>query len=158
AWDFPADARGYTWGAALEYIAPAWQLRAGRFLVPVQSNGLQLDRAFMHRHGDAAELEIPFRIAGREAVARALVFRNRVQAGAFSDALALGEASASVPDVSLVRRLQSKRGFGLETQVEATPNVGFFARGGWSDGRTETFMFTEIDRSLSTGILVKGAA
>ena len=44
AWDFPADARGYTWGAAAEYITAGWQVRAGRFLVPVESNGLRLDR------------------------------------------------------------------------------------------------------------------
>jgi hypothetical protein len=24
AWDYPADARGYTWGAALEYVTPDW--------------------------------------------------------------------------------------------------------------------------------------
>ena len=34
AWDYPADARGYTWGAALEYITPDWALRAGRFMQP----------------------------------------------------------------------------------------------------------------------------
>jgi carbohydrate-selective porin OprB len=56
-----------------------------------------------------------------------------------------------------VRRLQSKSGFGLGTQIEMSDNVGLYARAGWSDGRTETFMFTEIDRSLSAGTLVKGA-
>jgi hypothetical protein len=29
-------------------------------------------------------------------------------------------------------------------------------RAGWSDGKTEAFMFTEIDRSLAAGGLVKG--
>jgi carbohydrate-selective porin OprB len=28
----------------------------------------------------------------------------------------------------------------------------------WADGKTETYAFTEIDRSLSGGVLVKGAA
>src|SRR5579871_6067274 len=42
AWDYPADARGYTWGLAGEYITPRYQVRAGRFLVPVESNGLRL--------------------------------------------------------------------------------------------------------------------
>jgi high affinity Mn2+ porin len=157
AWDYPADARGYTWGAALEYITPRWQARAGRFLVPVQSNGLRLDRSFTQRFGDVAEFELPYRFAGLPAIARALAFRNRVQAGAFDDAIALGAASASVPDLTLVRRLQSKAGFGLGTQVEVTPSVGAYARAGWSDGKTETFMFTEIDRSLATGVQVKGS-
>ena len=158
AWDYPADARGYTWGAALEYLSPGWQLRAGRFLVPVESNGLKLDRNFLQRYGDVAELEVPYRLAGRPAVVRGLAFRNRVHAGAFSDALALGGASGATPDLTLVRRDQTKSGFGLGTQVEVAPSLGAYVRAGWSDGRTETFMFTEIDRSLSGGLLAKGDA
>ena len=157
AWDYPADARGYTQGFALEYITPGWQARAGRFLVPAQSNGLHLDGKFTQRYGDVAEFELPYRLAGRSAVARALVFRNRVNAGAYSDANALGAATGSVPDVSLVRRTQSKSGIGLGTQVEITDSLGAYVRAGWSDGRTETFMFTEIDRSLALGALAKGA-
>ena len=153
AWDFPADARGYTWGAALEYIAPDWQARAGRFLVPVESNGLRLDRAWTQRYGDAAEFEMPYKVSGRVGIWRALVFRNRVNAGAYEDAI----AASDPPDVSLVRRTQTKHGFGLSTQVELTPAVGVYARAGWSDGKTETFMFTEIDRSLAVGTLVKGS-
>src|SRR5262249_26805815 len=55
-------------------------------------------------------------------------------------------------------RDQSKSGFGLGTQVDVTPLVGAYARAGWSDGKTETFMFTEIDRSVSAGVLAKGGA
>ena len=156
AWDYPADARGYTWGLAFEYVAANWQARAGRFLVPVESNGLRLDHKFAQRYGDVAEFELPYKLAGRPAVARVLAFRNRVEAGAFNDAIALGVATASAPDLTLVRRPQSKAGFGLGTQVEITDAVGAYARAGWSDGRTETFMFTEIDRSLAAGALVKG--
>ncbi|HUK05484.1 MAG TPA: carbohydrate porin [Burkholderiales bacterium] len=156
AWDYAADARGYTWGAALEYISPGWQLRAGRFLVPVESNGLRLDRHFTQRYGDVAELEVPYRFGRRPAVVRALVFRNRVHAGAFEDALALGASNGTAPDLTRVRRDQSKSGVGLSTQVEVTPSLGAYVRAGWSDGRTETFMFTEIDRSVSAGVLARG--
>ena len=157
AWDFPADARGYTWGLAVEYIRPNWAVRAGRFLVPIESNGPHLDSKFTQRYGDVAEFELPYKLAGRAAIARALVFRNRVEAGGFNDAIALGTATASVPDLTLVRRTQSKSGFGLGTQVEVTEAVGAYLRAGWNDGRTETFMFTEIDRSLAAGALVKGS-
>ena len=158
AWDYPADARGYTWGAALEYITPRWQARAGRFLVPVESNGLRLDTRIGRRYGDVAELEVPYPLAGKPAIARVLAFRNRVETGAFSDAIALGAATGAAPDVALVRHAQSKRGIGIGTQVELTPTVGAYARAGWNDGKTETFMFTEIDRSLAAGLLVKGEA
>jgi high affinity Mn2+ porin len=61
-----------------------------------------------------------------------------------------------VPDLSLVRKPQAKSGVGIGTQVEVTSAIGAYARAGWSDGRTETFMFTEIDRSFATGVVVKG--
>jgi hypothetical protein len=152
AWDYPADARGYTWGAAAEYITPGWTLRAGRFLVPVESNGLTLDRHFGARYGEAAELERPYAFAGRKAAFRVLVFRNRVDAGAFRDALAL----SSPPDITQVRHAQAKNGIGVGTQVALTEDVGAYVRAAWNDGRTETFAFTEIDRSLAAGTLVKG--
>ena len=157
AWDYAADARGYTWGAALEYIAPGWQIRAGRFLVPVESNGLKLDQNILERYGDVAELEVPYTILGRAAIARGLVFRNRVNAGSFGDALALSAQAGTTPDIAPVRHDQSKRGFGLGTQVEVSENLGAYLRAGWNDGKTESFMFTEIDRSVGAGALMKGA-
>ena len=156
AWDYAADARGYTWGAAIEYISPGWQARAGRFLVPVQSNGMTLETDFLKRYADVAEVERPYALAGRPAIVRGLLFRNRVNAGAFGDATTLAAANGTAPDVALVRRDQSKRGFGLSTQVEITENIGAYVRAGWSDGRTEAFMFTEIDRSFGAGTLAKG--
>jgi hypothetical protein len=156
AWDYAADARGYTWGAAIEYISPAWQARAGRFLVPVESNGMTLETDFLRRYGDVAEIELPYRLGGRPAIARGLVFRNRVDAGSFDDATALAASSGATPDVALVRHDQSKRGAGLSTQVEISEDVGAYVRAAWSDGGTEAFMFSEIDRSLAAGTLVKG--
>ncbi len=153
AWDFPADARGYTWGLAGEYITPQWSLRAGRFLMPRVSNGLTLDRDFTRQYGDAAELERPYTLGGRKATLRLLAFRNRVNAGAFRDAI----AASAPPDVAQVRRLQYKTGFGAGTEVAVSDEIGAYARAGWSDGKTETYAFTEIDRSLAAGLLVKGA-
>ena len=156
AWDYPADARGYTWGAALEYITPRYQLRVGRFLVPVESNGLRLDWAYGQRYSDAAEVELPYKIAGRQGTLRLLAFRNRVNAGAFGDANALAAFSGVPPDITAVRHEQSKVGFAAGTQIELAPNVGAYAKAAWNDGKTETFMFTEIDRSLSAGLLLNG--
>src|SRR5256886_12497522 len=116
AWDFPADARGYTWGIAAEYITPRFQARAGRFLVPVESNGLRLEHSIVRRYGDVAEFELPYKLASKPAVARALVFRNRVTAGEYDDAIALGRATAATPDVASVGRAEFKKGLGVSTQ------------------------------------------
>lgn len=152
SWDYAADARGYTWGVAAEYITPRWSVRAGRFLMPVESNGLTLNRNFTTHYGDAIEFERPLSIAGRKAVWRALGFHNRVNAGAFRDALSAG----SPPDVSAVRHIQDKFGFATGLQLELAGDLGAFARAGWNDGRTETYAFAEIDRSLAAGLLLKG--
>jgi len=154
AWDYPADARGYTWGAALEYITPAYEVRAGRFLVPLESNGLRLDWAPGRQYADVAELELPYKLAGRPGAVRLLGFHNRVNAGAFNDALAA--SGGAVPDLTTVRHVQSKSGIGLSTQLELSDAVAAYVRAGWNDGKTETFMFTEIDRSLAAGALIKG--
>ncbi len=158
AWDFPADARGYTRGLALEYITPAWSLRAGRFAMPVESNGLNLDDHISKHHGDMAEFELPFKGLARGGVLRFLAFRNRAEMGAFRDALALGAATGSAPDLTQVRRLQTKSGIGAGAQVELTENLGAYVRAAMNDGKTETFAFTEIDRSLSFGALARGGA
>jgi hypothetical protein len=152
AWDYAADARGYTWGIAGEYISDEGALRFGRFLMPEESNGLKLNRDIATHYGEALELERPYRLAGHKAVLRLLGFRNRVNAGAFHDAL----ATAAPPDVARVRHVQSKNGFGFGTQVALTEDVGAYVRAGWNDGKTETYAFTEIDRSLAAGALVKG--
>ena len=126
--------------------------------MPAESNGLRLDGRFARRHGDMAEFELPFKGIARGGVLRVLAFRNQAEMGAFRDAIALLAASGTAPDLTLVRRLQSKKGIGASAQVELTENMGVYARAAFNDGKTETFAFTEIDRSLAVGVLGKGSS
>jgi carbohydrate-selective porin OprB len=53
--------------------------------------------------------------------------------------------------VTLSRRPgRTKRGYGLNAQ-RTLGAWGVFVRGGWSDGRNESFAYTEIDRTASAG-------
>lgn len=156
AWDYPADARGYTWGAALEYITPDWAIRAGRFMEPKESNGLSLNRRIMRSYGDVVELETGYAIGEQKGRLKLLAFRNQAVMGSFTDAIAVGSATGAVPDVSRVRVSNDKRGAAVNIEHELARDVGAFARGSAHDGRTETFAFTEIDRSLSGGVVVGG--
>ena len=157
AWDYPADARGYTWGAALEYIRPEWALRAGRFMQPKESNGLPLNSRIMSSYGDAVEVERGYRLGGQNGRVRLLAFRNQAVMGSFSDASALAAVAGGVADLTLVRTAQAKIGAGINIEHDLSKDVGLFARASGHDGKTETFAFTEIDRSLSGGIVIKGA-
>jgi high affinity Mn2+ porin len=74
--------------------------------------------------------------------------------GVYRDATALSPAS---PDVTATRAPgRSKYGFGLNLEQELLPGVGAFLRAGWNDGRTESWAFTEIERTLAFGGTIKG--
>jgi hypothetical protein len=51
-----------------------------------------------------------------------------------------------------------KYGLGVNVEQELSDNAGFFLRAMQADGKTETYAFTEVDGSLSTGVVVKGNA
>jgi hypothetical protein len=150
AWDFAADARGYTWGAALEYFDGDWAVRAGRFMLPRESNGLPLERNLFRHYGDQVELEHRHTWLGQAGTVRVLAFRDRARMGSFRDALAVA-APGEAPDVGIVRRERSKTGFGVSLDQAVTANAAVFARASRNDGQSETYAFAEIERSLSAG-------
>jgi hypothetical protein len=158
AWDYPADARGYTWGAAVEYYRNDWALRAGRFMQPAESNGLPLDTRIFRHYGDQIEIEHAHTAGGQPGKLRVLAFRNRANMGSFRDALDLAAKDGTTPDVSRVRTEHVKYGYGLGVDQNLAADVAVFGRASWNDGATETYAFTEIERSLSAGLVVKGGA
>lgn len=160
SFDYPADARGYNWGVALEYIdsETGWAVRAGRFLQPAESNGLPLDTRFLKHYGDILELEKRYTLFGQEGTVRLIGWRNDARMGRFDDAIAVGAATGATPDVGLVRKEHAKVGAGVSFEQKAGDNLGLFARLNWSDDKTETYAFTEVGRSVSVGGLLKGAA
>jgi high affinity Mn2+ porin len=157
AYDFAADSRGYTWGAALEYFGDGWAVRAGRFALPEEPNGLTLDFRLARRHGDQAELEKTYSIAGASGTVKLLMFRDVAVMGRYEDALAYGAANHAQPQLDPVRALDSKHGLGLNVQQAVGPDLGVFVRAARSDGRSETYAFAEIDRSASVGAVLTGA-
>jgi hypothetical protein len=159
SFDYPADARGYTWGAALEYITPSWSARIGRMAQPVQSNGQPIDLGLLHHYGDVLEVEKRYALgADRPGKLSLLLWRNRARMGAFDDALAWGAQTGHTPDVAAVSRNQAKVGVGVSVAQALNDSVGVFVSAGASDDKTETYAFTEIGRNFSAGVLVKGNA
>jgi high affinity Mn2+ porin len=159
AFDFAADARGYSWGAALEIYHDDWTLRAGRFAQPRQPNQMELDPQIFRHYGDQAELEHRHELAGRPGAVRLLAFRNRARMASYADALDAAAATGGTPDLDAVRGGEKvKTGYGVNVEQSVSPDVGAFLRASRADGRTETYAFTEIDRSVSGGVVMKGAA
>ncbi len=159
AYDYAADARGYSWGAVLEWYRDEWAVRGGRFIQPIEPNGQKLDENPLRHYGDQVEIERSHMLAGQPGKLRLLAFNNRARMTRYDDALALGQQTGTVPDINAARYgNQMKRGFGVNLEQAVSDDIGLFARASWADGKTETYAFTDIDRSVSGGLLVKGSA
>lgn len=156
SYDFAADAKGYTQGAALEYSVGYWTLRAGRFMVPIESNGEVLSTALRDWHGDQFEIEHQHEWNGLKGATRLLLWRNRERMGAFQEAMA--QAGSQTPAIEGVRRTQTKSGWGLHVEQALNASLGMFARISQGDGHTENYSFEEVDGSRQLGLSLKGAA
>ena len=173
AWDFASDARGYSFGGAVEVYFDDWALRFARISPPRNPNqlsiGLRLDRYY----GDQLELEHQHQLLGRAGVVRLLAFRNREVMGRFDDAIAAlrkdpaqnaasctsfnyGSQNPTAPDLCWVRVPNLKVGAGINLEQSLTADIGVFARGMISDGQTEVQAYTSADRSVSFGALARG--
>jgi hypothetical protein len=174
SWDFPADARGYSYGATAEMYWDAWAMRLGRMIPPVDPNTQAVDFRFWDVYGDQLEIEHDHTLLGQAGVVRLLGYRNSVTAGRFSDAIAafqadparynaasctgynFGSGNFTAPDLCWVRRNNVKVGIGLNVEQYLTPDVGLFFRGMYSDGQTEVDAYNAADRSVSFGAVAHG--
>ncbi len=154
AWDYPADTRGYTWGAAVEYAAGEWAARLAAAAVAKTANGLELDRDLRRAYSLMLELERSYALAGRKGKARFILFDNRARMGSYREAIE--QAGAGPPDVTATRRPgRSKWGFALNLEQSLGESAGLFLRGSWNDGANETWMYAEIERSVTVGAVRK---
>ncbi len=153
AWDYSADARGYTWGVVVGVFRDPLALRVAVSAMPAVANGISFDTALADAHAENAELSWTFD-ADHKGEVRVLAWENHAKMGSYRESLsrAAGGVTAPAPDVTLSRRAgRTKRGVGLNLQRQFG-EWGGFLRAGWSDGRNESFAYTEIDRTLSGGI------
>jgi high affinity Mn2+ porin len=157
AYDFTADARGYTIGAAAELYWDSWAIRLGRFMEPTVANGRSLYYNLFQRHGDQIEVEHDHEMGGQRGAVRMLVYRNLADAGRYSTADAVASQAGTIPDITSVRGLNQKIGLGISVEQALTPAVGVWARALDTFNSVEQYAFTEIDNSLSAGVSVKGS-
>ncbi|WP_315836918.1 carbohydrate porin [Bradyrhizobium prioriisuperbiae] len=157
AYDFPADLPGFTRGAVVELNKKDWALRAGVFQVPSQPNS---DSLTWNSGGGVVELEERYAILGQPGKLRLGVFGTRGNTANYRDALGIVVADPAL-DINAVtaaiRKENWKYGFYLNGEQQVATDIGLFGRFSWNDGQNEILSFTDIDRSLSGGISVKGS-
>ena len=174
AYDFAADARGYTWGAVMEYDYDDWTFKFGHILPPKNPNQLALEIAPFRYFGQQFEIEHRHLLFNDQPGAvRLLAYRNVENLAKFTDAIAAftlnpqqnattctgfnyGSLDSSAPDLCWARKTNIKEGVGVNFEQQVFNDIGLFFRGMYSDGQTEVYSYTSTDRSISLGSIVKG--
>jgi high affinity Mn2+ porin len=155
AWDYAADTRGYTLGGVVELNLPTRTLRYGAFAEPKEANGGTLDSHVPQALSHNIEFEDRWQLHKHPGAIRVLAFANTAHMGNYRKAI--DHPGPSGPDITLSRTYSTKYGFGLSFEQELIDGLGIFARLGWNDGHTESWAFTEIDRTFCLGLSLKGA-
>ena len=88
------------------------------------------------------------------------MFANWGHTGSYREALAIASTNPSIDinDAMLgIRQSHLKYGFYINAEQAITKDIGVFARASWNDGHNEILSFTNIDRSISGGVSIKGS-
>jgi high affinity Mn2+ porin len=148
AYDFAADARGYTWGVASELDWDEWSTRAGWFAMPRLPNQLEIDASIGQHFGINWETERRWQSGSL----KFLVYQGRMKLTDYGQYL--NQTGVYVQDAL---KTDAKRGgAGLNLQQALTPDIGLFARVFWTGGHSESMAFTEADSSFSMGTVFDG--
>jgi len=157
AWDFPADLPGYTRGAVVELNRKDWAVRGAIVEVPSQPNS---DILQFKSGGAVVEFEERHNIFDQPGKVRIGAFGNQGVTGNYRQALAI-EALDPAQDINdvmaSIRHVNPKYGFYANLEQQLVKDVGLFARASWNDGSNEILSFTDIDRSVSGGLSIKGS-
>jgi high affinity Mn2+ porin len=160
AYDYAANTRGYTDGAILEFDDYWWTARFAEALMPKVANGDHLDADITRARSSNLELEARgTRLAHRAGVIRLLSYLNQADMGNYDQAIdEFFDHQTPTPDIIATRRQGRHRyGFGLNCEQDLSSKVSLFGRLGWSNGRNESFAYTEDDRTFELGAFAKGS-
>ena len=159
AYDYAADARGYSWGLAGEWYRDNWVFRASRMLAPKSPNGRDLNWQIFNSYGDQLEVERQHSIGNLPGKVSVLAYRNRMVMARYTDAtnyLIANDAQGTQAILNVRNGQQIKTGIGLNAEQALTNDLGIYMRAFTSDGHTETMAFAEADQSLSVGMGLNG--
>jgi high affinity Mn2+ porin len=178
AWDYAADTRGYTYALISEYDDLNWSFRYALAAMPTVANGIDFQWNLRRARAENFEFEfdktpfalLPARILDPKykGVVRLLSYVNHANMGVYriqnQAALAARVGNSTTPanpnaaPVITAHPLQTtvKYGFGLNFEQQLPADLRLFGRFGWDDGRTESFVYTEVDQTFELGADIAG--
>ena len=154
--DYAADAWAYTVGAAAERYQGPWTVRAGLFDLSTVPNSTHLDPGF-HEFQIVWEFEHRHEWGGQPGRLLLTGFDTRGRMGRLDAAIALAQATGTTPNTAYVRTYGSRVGLSLDLEQQLIADLGLFARIGKAPGNVEVYEFTDVDRSVSAGLSLKGS-
>jgi high affinity Mn2+ porin len=157
AFDYAANAWGYTYGAAGEWYQDWWTTRTGLFYLSTVPNGENISPGFFRQRQWVSELEERHTLLDQPGKLKFLYWLTWGNLGTYADAIALGQSTGTTPSTGAVRSYRTKSGVGLNLEQQLTRDLGFFARASLSQGNVEEDAFTDINQSLSAGFSLTGA-
>ncbi len=154
--DQAGDAWGFSYGASAEWYQDWWTIRGGVFDLPTTPGYKYLDTRFGRQLQYIAEFEERHTLFGQDGKVKLAGFYTRGFLGSFSQAIALGQATGTTPDVQQVLHIRGKGGASLNVEQAITSDLGFFLRAGLQDGTSSTTSFTDINNTVSFGLSLAG--
>ena len=159
AYDFAADTRGYTVGILADYEDRNWGFRFAETLMPKVANGIDLVWRPWQVHADNWQYELRHGVIPKKPGAlRLLAFTNYANMGIYRDAVAQFEKGL-VPRPDITNHpwhITRKYGFGINLEQSLARYLTAFARFGWNNDKTESFVFTEVGQTFAGGLGANG--
>jgi len=160
AWDYPANTRGYTYGAVIQLVEPTWYIELSDALEPLAANGPVMDPNIGKTFGLTFETGFSFKSAGKTGSLSLLLFMNQNRAPYYENAIALYNKTRNPAVLNIdndsAYNGDKKYGAGLNFNYPLSQNIGFFLRAGWNNGTTGDWAFTEVDQTITPGLSFDG--
>lgn len=154
-WDYAANVRGYTPSIVVEYVGKKDELRYAISLLSKTANADDMNWNLSKSNSSTLEYTHHYTLNRQDGSLRLLAFYNHTDMGNYRESIALDPSS---PDVTQTRKYgRSKFGIGINLEQNLSSDLGCFLRAGLNDGQNETWCFTEIDQSLSGGLVLNGS-
>lgn len=154
AFDFANDAKGYTVGAVAEWENGEWGLRFGAVQVAKRINSLFLDPQPFKGFQIIGQLDRFYSLGERAGAVRILGGVSRTRSQSYGGLIG-GDITET--EINPAGRYYAKGMAILNLEQEITEHVGLFSRLSWNNGRTQQWMYTEMDWAISAGLSLNGA-
>ncbi len=153
-WDYPANTRGYTMGVVLQALYKDLAARTALTTVPIEANGPELQFKWGKAMGFVLELEKTHLFQKNErqfSTVHIGYYINYANMGNYQQSIANASLFGATPNIQSTRQYgRSKWGFYANADNNFGP-LHFFIKASINDGKNETWAFTEIDKSFTTG-------